>query len=441
MLALSQYKQESLEESFGLKSEQWKRLGEVIHPGSYGKKYPVLATCFKRLREDELSRTWEGAYNKCVQENRMSTALTLLKGRPGNFARKLDHFLRISDTDSQMSVVQAFANVSDYVPLKNLLNLLSFYKERPNFTQRVIVPKGTISKLVVQEYTPHPIPDEIIKELILVLEMTIKRKLVSPEKIKRNKKVFVDPFIKQIKLPYDLRNLSSDKEVISKGSRIPVDLTGKTLRLFSYWKDSCDIDTSAAILDSDLKVVEYCNFTRLVSKSMKHSDDFVDGTNGVSEFIDIDLETARSSGRYVVFNQTNYSGKSFKDVAINFCGYMMVDDPSILYQPESVKSKFSLTADSTNVAVMALDLHTSEIVWLETYGAISYSSVFNAKDERTRNILKGYLSNYRTNFEDFLKLYNEANDNTEVGSESDAETVFGREFAYDVNSFSKKYLG
>ena len=83
---------------------QWIRVGEIIHPFEYkAAKYNSVNDAFKILREDNKPLIFGGKVQAAILAKDMKTAATLLKERPGEFARQLDKVMRDASDKNYIS--------------------------------------------------------------------------------------------------------------------------------------------------------------------------------------------------------------------------------------------------------------------------------------------------------------------------------------------------
>lgn len=82
---------------------------------------------------------------RAIGAGRLDEALTLLRGRPDELARRLDHLLRRAEQPD--SVVQAFGDVAAQVSTPVLLQSLAHFTQRSaGHPLRSFFPKGEVAK-------------------------------------------------------------------------------------------------------------------------------------------------------------------------------------------------------------------------------------------------------------------------------------------------------
>lgn len=86
-------------------NEVWKRAIFRVHPNTFTrKKYERTVEMLKRLRSDSLPTSFAGRVQAYIDGGEIIRAVTLLKSRPSELARRLDHLLR--ETSHKAVVVE-----------------------------------------------------------------------------------------------------------------------------------------------------------------------------------------------------------------------------------------------------------------------------------------------------------------------------------------------
>lgn len=87
---------------------------------------------------------------------------------PGDFARKLDYILRI--TDDIYSVINSFKNVASEVSTPVLLQVKVHFKQRNNNVSdiRVFFPKGNVAKAHSIENTLPQVDEKYCKVIVII---------------------------------------------------------------------------------------------------------------------------------------------------------------------------------------------------------------------------------------------------------------------------------
>ena len=101
---------------------RWLRVGERLHPSEYStEQFGKVITAFNKLRNGIKIETFAGKVTKAIETEDFKSALMLLRKRPGELARKLDHLLR-NATDKN-AVVNTFKDVASEVSTPVLLQV------------------------------------------------------------------------------------------------------------------------------------------------------------------------------------------------------------------------------------------------------------------------------------------------------------------------------
>ena len=412
--------------------ERWLRLGELLNPGSAAnrKRYPNVAAAFDALRNDPKGIP---TFNRKAEQHIRNREVTpefvrLLAIRPTELVRKLDFILREGGQETLDTLVhQVLPTALKKVPERTLLEVMKYLPSRNSLTDRMFFPKGSESKVQI-------VPDKRIKldeSVVCEIELLIRAELLSRYRDEDQLgAVYIDPALKGMLLPFNRRGDSSTTTPVLKGSRYP--FSGDVLRMFVHWRNGdhsrVDVDLSAVMFGEDFTNKGHVAFTNLSSAGTQHSGDVQDAPNGASEFIDFDLDILRRNrnARYVAMSIISYTGQPFGSFPC-FAGFMERDKlrSGAVYEPETVRLKFDVTAKTTSHIPLIFDLQTMEIIFADLAGSgRSHMAVAGQSDKftaLTRNVLT--LPQRKPTLFDFLHLKASAR-GTIVEDSTEAETVF-----------------
>jgi len=353
---------------------RWIRLAEVLHIGKYKGKYPNAAAACDKLRNDE--KTIE-TFNKKVERSILSITdgdkvaekalIDLLATRPGEFARRMDYMLR--EFSDGILVINMFKGIICDMPTPMLMTLSSHFKYRSiNGESRYFMPKGSMAKMQVIEDNRKVIDQKFIN----VITKSISNELVTRfSTLDTLGKVYINPELKNYLVPMVKRNTSKSLVTIARGSHVPL-MENKIVRMFLYWKENSDVgrvdvDLSAILYSDDWEYKEHVSYTQLTAIGGKHSGDITSAPNGASEFIDIDVDTARGNGiRYVVMTLISYNGQNYSDFEC-FAGIMGRDSVGSgkKFEAKTVKNKFDLSGECKYNIPIIFDLVKNEMIWCD----------------------------------------------------------------------------
>ncbi|MBB6019542.1 hypothetical protein HNR77_000603 [Paenibacillus sp. JGP012] len=354
--------------------ERWIRLGEILHPSEYKLRYPRSQAAFDILRNNKPFTTFNGSVELAFQYRNIWSLIDLLSQRPGEFARKLDHMLRI--TEDEEYVLLAFGEVAAQVSTPVLLQVRQHFAQRNEDADlRVFFPKGNVAKAFG---IPNELPmvgEGVCQEVVQLCEQALITRFAECPPLG---KTYVDERLQHYLVPFSQRSASKALRTIVRGSRIPMG-EGDTIRFFSWWKEGevdgtstgrVDIDLSAVMYDKNWNYVEHISYTNLRSVKYKavHSGDIVTAPYGASEFIDLHMPSiVNYGGRYVVTTLLSFTSHPYCNLPECFAGWMMRKKPGSgeIYEPSTVENKIDITADTQIAIPVILDLVERTIIWTD----------------------------------------------------------------------------
>ncbi|MFT7620082.1 MAG: hypothetical protein ACI97A_003739 [Planctomycetota bacterium] len=122
--------------------KKWNKVFHSLHVGEYSSRLFALA---KKVRTNCHIDSFNGQVERSIAGRDLLSTLNLVASRPGEFARTLDHLLRVFD--SSPKVIDGFKEVVDQVPTRILLQLLGNLNTRfADCFKKVIFPKGQTQK-------------------------------------------------------------------------------------------------------------------------------------------------------------------------------------------------------------------------------------------------------------------------------------------------------
>lgn len=360
---------------------RWIRVGEKLHPGEFAKNehYTKVVQAFGIIRNDGKIQSFAGRVDAAVASGDVNTVVSLLKKRPGEFARRIDFLLRTFDKDAdRKTVIMGFASVAKDVSSTVLLQVREHFinKLNGNDDMRVFFPKGNLARsYYVKNNKTETVSEDAMKMVIAVCESALVNIYGNREFLG---KVYIDEALKNYTVPFSLRSAGKTMTAVSRGSRIAIDDSAKIIRPFIWWtntKDNIiDVDLSIAVFADDWNCLEHVSYSNLKSSrfGICHSGDITNGGpvdgEGVAEFIDLDIEKALSAGaRYAVFNVYNFSNENFSKMEHAAFGFMTRNDMKIgeIFEPSTVKQRMDLASATTTCIPVIFDLKERVFVWCD----------------------------------------------------------------------------
>lgn len=375
------------EEDVGRHRNKWVRLFHNLHVGDYSEKVFKVA---QKARHGEKLKSFYSDLEAALLDKDLVFAVRLLKQRAGEFGRRLDHVLRLAnlkDTQQakkvnqsifrlgrqvqpifteQMKVLNAFLEVVDEIPARNLTQLWGHLKTRhQDRDSRVVFPKGSLQQAVIVEQEQWALENDVLQPLIHGIQASLKQRFAGLPALE---KTWIDPRLMDCPLPTQQRSASESLFSVARGTRLPLEGEKDTIRLFVYWKGR-DIDLSATFHNEQFEMIGHVSYTQLRSDKYQgyHSGDITNAPNGASEFIDITISKAAKHARYLAMNVQVFSGPSFADHETCFVGWMLRNKPNSneIYEPATVEQRLDLDMPCRNVMPVLFDLQERQIIWVD----------------------------------------------------------------------------
>ncbi len=346
-------------------AERWKRLAEVLHPGDYADKYPRALAAITAARRNEAPDSFGSRVETLLAQRHISTLMPILQSRPGELARRLDATLRRS-TEPE-SVLDAFETVATQVSSPVLLQLLAQVRAPRPLPLRAFTPKGAFAKIYGIKDRREPIAPDVLARAARICEGALVTRFSSLPPLGR---CFVDPALREYKVPLAQRASSKSLRTLVRGSRLPMPDT-RFIRLFLWWKNGrerTDIDLSAAFFDANFVFKQTVAYYNLKGFGGYHSGDIVDAPEGASEFIDLDLNVLVEKGiRYVVTSINSFTEQPYCDLPECFAGWMARADAASgeVFEPRSVFDRIDIASDTGICLPFVMDLQERCMIWAD----------------------------------------------------------------------------
>jgi len=346
---------------------RWIRLGERLHPGEHAQTFANAAAAFDVLRRDQPYPTFNGAIENALETRDVAGAVERLAARPGDFARRLDHLLRL-ERYAQGSIIDRFARVARSVSTPVLLQVAQHFRGRTSPRPlRVFFPKGQLAKAQAVPNKLPPLPEAVCGAVVEACETALieRFKLLPPLGPS-----YVDPALRDYLVPFAVRSASRSFRTVARGSRLPMP-EGEVLRFFVWWTDGddrTDIDLSATLLDAEFNYLDIVSYYNLKAFGGAHSGDIVDAPNGASEFIDLTIcKLLERKVRYVVMSLSSYTEQPYCELPECFAGWMARQKPDSgeIYEPRTVQDRLDLTADTCIALPLVFDLLDRKVIWCD----------------------------------------------------------------------------
>ncbi len=421
----------------------WLVLAKYLHVNAYAEKYPQATKMIQAIRNDAKSvptfnRTIEALLlaEKFGKQN-VAKLLKLASTRPGDFARRLDHILRVVGKDNADKVVDAFLAVADKVASPLLLNLATHMFHRHEAAGvRVFLPKGsTTNANVIRGESRDLLDIRIAYKLSAGIGEILTQRYAEKGPLGN---VLIDRALEDILVPTSMRDASESLKTVARGSKFKVADDAEIVRMFLYWEDGehyhVDVDLSIMLLNDQFQNRGVVSYYNLSDEGITHSGDVRSAPNGASEFIDVNIAKALKAGkgaRYVAVCVNVFTGEKFNTFPAK-AGYMVRDGKTgKSFEAKAVEQKYDVTAGTKFAVPMLLDLVERKVIWLDL-GLVDSNRMFTNIGTKGADltVLAQYaVEMYRekANLLDLLLLHTKGRA-TSVSFERDPNVVYDHEF-------------
>lgn len=385
-------------EEMARRCERWKRLARHLRPGDYARRFPRAAALLHQVASGVAEAGFTSRLEEALARRDVEGALRLLSTRPGVFARRLNHLLRLCvDEAARERVVAEFARVAPEVSLPVLVRLWEYFSSPgPDaLPWRVVAIKaatGTETTLIPSTRSPGPADAAVVR----AVEEALRQR-------KRLGRIAVDQGMYEgYTAPVGLRSASPGMRTAGRGTRLPLP-EGETIRFFLHWRDlpeappkalgpagpaaaedgdtRVDLDLSAFFVSEDFTRTEQIAYYNLRSTAAVHSGDLTSAPDGAAEFIDVTLaEALRQGWRYVVMTVHSFSHHRLSEVPECWAGAMARGaDPQSgeAFEASTVMQRLDLISPTFNATPFVIDLAERRLIWWDLPVGVGEHQVAN----------------------------------------------------------------
>jgi stress response protein SCP2 len=363
-------------EGFALHPEEFKRLGERLHPGDYSYIFKEDYEIFTKIRNGVKIETYNSKLQELMKKPVNVDLLSAhLMMRPGMFARNLDFALRNCSNEQQMeNVLFRFISVCKSIEPRVLVQLINHFRNRNNPVHLATgKANGAVSKALERDI--EPLSEDICKRVARDIFNQLWQVLRAEDTEPKSVYIDTDCHCNKLIFPDNPRQVTSAVRAAACGSRTNLP-DGNVLRAFLYWKgndgpdlwNGIDLDLSVVFYGEEkAKFVYYANPKDETLGAIHSGDRRCSGKNGAVEYVDFDIKKCFQNGfRYAALTVKSYSGEKFSEMENAFCGVMVRDGKTgEQFEPVTVKDRFALTTDSDQLVMVVIDLMTREVITVD----------------------------------------------------------------------------
>ena len=397
-------------EEMARRCERWKRLARHLRPGDYARRFPRAAALLHQVASEDAEAGFTSRLEEALARRDVEGALRLLTTRPGVFARRLNHLLRLcADDAARERVVAEFARVAPEVSLPVLVRLWEYFSSPgPDaLPWRVVAIKaamGTKTTLIPSTRRPGPADAAVVR----AVEEALRQR-------RRLGRIAVDQGLYGgYTAPVGLRSASPGMRTAGRGTRLPLP-EGETIRFFLHWCDlpeappeapgpaepaatadrdtRVDLDLSAFFVSEDFTRTEQIAYYNLRSTAAVHSGDLTSAPDGAAEFIDVTLaEALRQGWCYVVMTVHSFSHHRLSEVPECWAGAMARGaDPQSgeVFEASTVMQRLDLVSPTFNATPFVIDLAERRLIWWDLPVGVGEHQVANL--DRSSNRVLAHL--------------------------------------------------
>ena len=394
-------------EEMARRSERWKRLVRHLRAGDYARRFPRATALLRQVASGGTEAGFTSHLEEALVRRDVEGALRLLTTRPGVFARRLNHLLRLCGDDAARErVVAEFARVAPEVSLPVLVRLWEYFSSPgPEVLPwRVVAIKaatGAKTTLIPSTRRPGPADAAVVRA---VEEALRQRGHLG--------RITVDQGLYEgYTVPLGQRSASPGLRTAGRGTQLPLP-EGETIRFFLHWRDlpeatepsdppvtvnsrgtRVDLDLSAFFVSEDFTRTEQIAYYNLRSTAAVHSGDLTSAPDGAAEFIDVTLtEALRQGWRYVVMTVHSFSHHPLSEVPECWAGAMARDaDPQRgeVFEASTVMQRLDLTSPGFNATPFVIDLAERRLIWWDLPVGVGEHQVANL--DRSSNRVLAHL--------------------------------------------------
>jgi hypothetical protein len=380
---------------------------------------------FDTIRNDKPFASFNSKVEAGLKGREFGPVIELLRQRPGVFARRLDHLLRLGGGPD---CVDSFLEVADRVATPVLVQVCHHFKARPEGRSlRAFFPKGNVAKVQVQEGPLPPLPHDLTASVAEGVRAVLVRRFGALPPLG---KVWVDEALKPYLVPFARRSASKSLRTVARSSRLDLP-EGQTVRFFLWWKNGdhrTDIDLSAVLFAGDWTRVRYLAYFNLREPALGcyHSGDVVDAPEGACEFIDMDMGALLGGGvRYVAMCLNSFTRQPYCDLPECFAGWMARESPQSgeVFEARTVQDKIDLASGTAVSIPVIMDLEERRVVWADVaLRSPGWINNIHANRDNIARLARAIVGLDRPNLYDLFLMHAEARG--ESGARDRADTVF-----------------
>ena len=322
-------------------------------------------------------RSWSAQVEESLRQRDLDGALRLLRQRPGELLRRLDHVTRMAlgtaeGASWQQTLVATLDAAAPRAAPALLLTVAAHLRRRGGpFARRVFFPKGEATHAWSTEDRRPPLPGDVLGALVGTLERELLRRA---ERLPALPQALLDETLGDLLMPLAEKTASRALVAVPRGSVLELP-EGEHLRFFVHWTEPkgirVDLDLSVALYDETWWLVDLCDFTnlRLPGDAAVHSGDVTSGPAplGGAEFLDVHASALRERGvRYALPVVFSFNSVPFDRMEDAFAGFMVREGSAGRhFDARTVEQRFDLQGSAKISVPLVIDLAERRMRWVD----------------------------------------------------------------------------
>lgn len=331
-------------------AEQWKRLGERLHP--HESASDAVRSVFAVARGETRARSLMSRAEAAFTAGDALEAAVVLADAPGMLWRSADRLLRTVRPADIDVLAGRFATAAPDVSGRVLLSVREHLQNRTSRADGPRIFANRNGRAWVAPQTRDPLDAGAAAGMLDLIDAEVARRLPDTGPL------VIDPAMLTVALPLSGKPAPEGLRVFPRGSVVPVEPIvsgepvvsgeqGTILRFFTYWRETSertDFDLSCVFTDENFDGDSHVSYTALRNEVAEHSGDVTaaPAPDGATEFINVHLD--RIGRGYVIPQVYVFSGEGFDEVAENFFGFMTLREEQMgaPFEPRLVRAKSAL---------------------------------------------------------------------------------------------------
>lgn len=417
-------------DSLVTKQNLWRRVMRMVHPYDFS-----LTDGSKRAADIIHSNVEYATFNSLVEDGMAKgdvekVVALLADHQPGNLLRKVVAILRLVDNAAQVeamaTALRAKGSKSAVTTLISAYNGVIAANDKHARVTRVSGLNNTM-----RETDARTIDPRYIQKVSDAIEDALVQALATKDAPTGVVGIANDQVV-----PLVRRDAATSDRVLDRGQVLSPVGEGDTVRLFGHWnnnqRSSGYMDIGAVVLDAEfdtLNVVTWDTWAGGRDWATYSGDKCVSPGDNAAEYIDVDLPKLRKAypkAAWVAMTIQSWSGFVTNNVDM-IAGAMLRSKPNSgeVFDARTVATAFKPTTESFQSVPLAINLHTGEMVWLDSSSGSMQTGVSANRDDAVGPVVYDEIARPRMTMGQLAGLWAKAHKTETVDEAVNRDDVLG----------------